>query len=179
MKGIVFSVFANFVETIHGLEVWDEVLNVVQPISKGIYTSGSSYSDAELFVLIGALSKITGESVEDLVFSLGYFMLNAVAKIYPALFRDKNLKEFLLSIDSVIHVEVKKLYPDADTPTFTYEDPGQNQLVMIYFSKRKMCRLAEGLIAGAADHFKENIVINKTTCCGKGDASCRFEIGIF
>ena len=49
---------------------------------------------------------------------------------------------FLSSIDSYIHVEVKKLYPEAELPTFTVVRLGERTLRMLYQSSRRMGDLA-------------------------------------
>ena len=43
-------------------------------------------------------------------------------------------------------------------PTFTYQEPAENELIIVYYSERKLYALMEGLIDGVADYFKETIV---------------------
>jgi len=54
-----------------------------------------------------------------------------------------------------IHVEVRKLYPDAELPTFTCDTSTPGRLTMLYRSSRPFADLAEGLIAGCIAHFCE------------------------
>lgn len=56
-------------------------------------------------------------------------------------------------MDSVIHTEVHKIYPDAYTPTFTYTDPAPNRLIIRYHSKRRLYALMGGLINGVAEYY--------------------------
>ncbi len=175
MKGIVFATLNSMVEEKLGFDAWQAVLDDVKPESGGIYTAGASYSDQELFKLVGAISKRTGISVPDLVRSFGEFMLGKLAIAYPKFFEGLDAKEFLKSIDSVIHVEVKKLYPDAGLPTFAYEDQGDPQrLVMNYRSPRALCQLAEGLIQGAAKYYQTKIGMQHERCIHEGSDHCRF-----
>ncbi|QQR79798.1 MAG: heme NO-binding domain-containing protein [Deltaproteobacteria bacterium] len=177
MKGVIFSIFNEMIEEKFGLELWDRMIEETKPVSKGIYTSAQSYHESELFSYVGLLSKETGISVEDLVRTFGHFTLIKLSKLYPD-FLVKDFKEFLKTIDSVIHAEVKKIYPDAGLPSFTYEDPAPNQLVMIYKSPRKLCHLAEGLIAGAAEHYQTKHKLSQTKCMHLNDPHCRFELTI-
>jgi hypothetical protein len=73
----------------------------------------------------------------------------------------KDAFEFLESIENYIHVEVHKLYPDAELPRFTTRRPGRRSLEMIYQSERSMGDLAEGLIAACLEHFKEKATISR------------------
>lgn len=66
--------------------------------------------------------------------TFGHYKFNTFVKGYPVFFSDKNHAfEFLESIDNHIHVEERKLYPDAVLPSFESEvnDKGMK---MIYRS---------------------------------------------
>lgn len=177
MKGVVFTVFSQLVTEKFGLETWDRLVNDTHPPSQGAYTSAGTYGDQELFGFVGRLSEITGASASDLVFAFGEYLLLALSKRHGRFFQGISFKDFLKSIDQVIHVEVRKLYPDAGLPTIQCEDSGkENQLTLIYNSPRKLCRLAEGLISGAAQHFKMNVQMNHSICMHQGAHACRIEL---
>ena len=88
----------------------------------------------------------------------------------------KNAKEFLKTVHSIIHVEVKKLHPDAELPSFEYRDTGDNKLEMTYRSPKKLCVFAEGLIEGCGEHYKEKITYKQSKCCNDGADCCVFEL---
>ena len=69
--------------------------------------------------------------------------------------------DILSEIDNKIHVEVLKLYPEAELPNFSIEKHTTEEMIMIYTSIRKMSSFAEGLIQGCLSHFKENAIIEK------------------
>ena len=97
-------------------------------------------------------------SVEDLVRAFGEYALEPLTGIYPDSVKEgTTLKDFLKSVDGIIQVEVPKLYPDAGIPEFTYEEPAEDQLVMIYKSPRNLPALVEGVIDGAAKSFGQEI----------------------
>jgi len=176
MKGIAFTILNQMVEETMGVEAWDEILDRVRPASEGVYISSDSYPDAELFAIVGALSEMTGKDVDDLLRAFGEYALPQFARRYPVFFENVNAKQFLNSIQDVIHVEVKKLFPDAQLPDLTYEDPAPDRLVMVYRSPRKLCRFAEGLIQGTAEYFDIPIQWTQAQCMAQGDALCRFEL---
>lgn len=68
--------------------------------------------------------------------------------------------DFLESVDQVIHIEVKKLYPDAVLPKFICEREGGN-LIMRYESKQAFADLAEGLITACIEDFKANVTLSR------------------
>ncbi len=178
MKGIIFTVLEKMVQEKFGLETWDLLLAKVNPQSGGAYTTAATYEDAELLNLVSNLSIMTSISQEDLIFAFGEYMLLQLSIKYPGFFKGIDFRNFLVSIDNVIHVEVKKLYPEANLPDFQYEMPSENELIMLYRSPRKMCRLAEGLIQGASLHFNTKYNLKHTKCLHRGDDHCRMEIKI-
>lgn len=175
MKGVVFDMLRDMVEEHYGLEGWQAVLE--ESGSDGLYLSTETYDDDELLGLVNAASVVSGVVVNDLVFAFGRFMVGEFYKRFPGYFdASPSLLDFLLSVDQVIHTEVRKLYPDAQLPEFRYDQTDAEQLVMEYRSPRKLCRLAEGLIDGSAHFFKQNYQLDHSVCMHKGDDCCRLAI---
>lgn len=179
MKGIVFTLLNDLVEERFGLETWDALLDKTKLASGGVYTAGATYPDQELFSLVGALSERVNIPADVLIRAFGEYMFPIFANRYPVFFPpNQSLREFLLSIHNVVHIEVKKLYPNAGLPDFTYEDNDPKTLVMLYRSKRKLCALAEGLIAGSSTHFNQKLLIKHEVCMLHDAHSdhCRLEL---
>ncbi|WP_320820950.1 heme NO-binding domain-containing protein [Thalassolituus sp.] len=175
MKGIVFDILRDMVEESYGLEGWNSILE--KSGSNGLYISTESYKDDELFSLVGAASEITGIAVNDLVFKFGEYMVSQFYSRFPIFFdRSKGLIDFLLSIDRIVHLEVRKLYPDANLPSFNYQKGDDSSLTMIYRSERKLCRLAEGLISGSAKFFNQTYTMNHDPCMHHGADACHLKI---
>lgn len=176
MKGIIFSVFTEYVEDQFGLDVLDTLLEKA-PLSSGTsFTSLATYPDSDLVALISTLSKYKNKSVNEILHEVGHFMIQVTARDYPIFFDGKDLKGFLKSVNTVIHEEVHKLFPNAETPTFAIEEKSNDLWVLVYHSNRKLCQLAEGLIAGAGDHFKTPVKISQSLCYHKGDDCCYIEV---
>ncbi len=177
MKGMVFTLFNELVEQQFGMDTWEHLLDKVKPKSEGIYTAGESYDDAELMALVTELSAKTKIPASDLVRAFGKFMFPNLASKYPIFLQGQpTLKDFLKTVHDVIHVEVRKLFPEASLPVIEYEDPSPKALVILYRSPRKMCHLSEGLIEGAAEHFNTSVTINHPLCMHNGASHCRLEL---
>ncbi len=179
MKGIVFTTLADMVEEQFGLATWESILDKVNPACGGSYTAGATYPDIDLLALVNELAAVSNISVPELVEAFGIYMFPVLASKYPVFIQPgMTLKEFLRSINDVIHVEVKKLHADAGLPLINYEDPTDNQLVILYRSPRKLCHLAVGLTKGAASHFQKQVAIQHPICMHLGADHCRLEINI-
>lgn len=178
MKGAVFIALNEMVESEHGLDAWETLLAEVNPSSEGIYTSTEDYPDSEIVDFVLAASKLLGVESTDLTRHFGHFLfkeLNGKFPIFSQLTPD--FFQFLNSIESVIHQEVKKLFDNPSLPEIEcFEESGS--LNMFYSSPRKLCFLAEGLIFGAAEHYKKKISIDHIKCMHKDDSRCHFKIKI-
>ena len=84
----------------------------------------------------------------------------------------KSTRPFLLALNDVIHSEVRKLYPGADVPVFTYDTSSADVLLMHYRSSRKMCALAEGFIEATAAHYDEELSPRPAGMHERGDDKC-------
>lgn len=158
MKGVIFTEFLEMVENKFGFLVADKIVSETTLPSNGVYTAVGTYSHGEMVSLVTALSKEVDMSIPQLLKAYGDHMFGQFVKYYPHFMEEaKDAYEFLAGIENYIHVEVRKLYPDAELPHFKIEQPDDNQLVMLYHSERKMADFAEGLIEGCIRYYEEDI----------------------
>ncbi|TVY12043.1 heme NO-binding domain-containing protein [Paenibacillus cremeus] len=162
MKGIVFATFIEMVETKFSLAIADRIIQDADLPSGGSYTAVGTYNHREIIRLVAELHERTGIPVEDLIKTFGEYMFGQLVEMYPQFVeRNKTAFDFLRQVDSYIHVEVRKLYPDAELPGFEYEAPEPRVLKMTYRSSRPFAILAEGLILGCIRHYGENISVER------------------
>jgi hypothetical protein len=66
----------------------------------------------------------------------------------------------IAAIEDHIHVHVKKLYPDADLPSFLILEKSKSKLILVYSSKRGLYSLAHGLIVSAFKHYGQQVSVS-------------------
>jgi Haem-NO-binding len=100
-----------------------------------------------------------------------------LAERYPAFFNaHTSTRPFVVSVNDIIHPEVRKIYPGADVPVFDFRNLDDGGLLMGYQSARKLCSLAQGFVEGAAAHYREPVRFEHVSCMHKGDPKCVFRI---
>ncbi len=160
MKGVVFTELIDMVEAVFGPDLMDDVFDDCDLPSGGAYTSVGTYDHTELLQIVSNLSKHTEIPVKDLVHKFGHHLFGRFHEMMPQFFeKPSSAFDFLESLHGYIHVEVKKLYPDAALPEFITERSGDDTLVMVYKSRCPFADFAAGLMAGCIDFYKENIVV--------------------
>lgn len=179
MKGIVFSEFNEMVEEKFSPEIADKIIVDADLPSGGAYTSVGTYAHEELLALVTRLSVETGVPAGDLVRAFGRHLAGRFTELYPGFFEGvRNTLEFLGTIEQHVHVEVRKLYPDAELPSFVTEQTGRGSMLMIYRSRRPFADLAEGLIEGCATHFGDQLKIERSDAFEEGMHQTRFMISM-
>jgi hypothetical protein len=164
MKGIVFTEFLDLVEDKFGIEMVDKIISQSNLESGGAYTSVGTYSFSEMLQLVTNLSGNTGVSTDDLLLVYAEHFFSVIETSYPGLLATyKDPIEMLASIEDHIHVEVQKIYPDAELPTFIVEEKTENSIIMVYKSSRAMHHFGLGLMNKTFEHFKTkaSIVLEK------------------
>lgn len=160
MLGMIFTELLEMVEAKFSPELADRVLLRAELPNGGAYTAVGYYPHAELVRIVAALVGETGLDEDRLIGIFGEHLLGRFALGYPEFFAGKpTLHDFLASIDGHIHLEVHKLYPQAQLPRFEVIERSQNRLRLAYRSARQMTALAEGLIRGAVSHYGEHHTI--------------------
>ncbi len=179
MKGIVFTEFLDMVEENYGPTILEETIDSAQVSSQGAYTAVGTYDYSELISLTGALAQLTNERPQDLTKNFGLYMFERFSHLYPVFFSEVHSSfDFLQSIEGFIHVEVKKLYPDAELPTFDHRVIEPNVMELIYSSDRPFGDFAEGLIQGCVNYFQEPILITRENLKGSKASTVRFLLTI-
>ena len=175
MKGVVFTEFLEMVEDKFSPETADRIIEEAALPSCGAYTAVGTYDADELVKLVGCLSEHTELSVPDLLVAYGKALFGRFRTLYGGFFDGvEGAFQFLTQVEDYIHIEVRKLYPEAELPRFDHEHQGDDRLVMVYRSERPFAKFAEGLIRGCIEHFGEPIEIEHEDLSGGTGNHSRF-----
>ena len=173
MKGIVFREFLEMLENQFGQEMAEKIIEESDLPSGGAYTSVGTYNHHELIQLVSQLSAASQLAVPELVRAFGKHLFGRFVARYPQFFEGiGSAFAFLERVDGIVHVEVRKLYPDVELPTFECSNSAGSELTMIYRSQRPFADLAEGLITGCAEYYGDPIDVRREDLSEVGQGSC-------
>jgi hypothetical protein len=177
MKGIVFTEFLEMVEDRFSPAIADGIITAADLSSSGAYTAVGTYDHTELIHLVTHLSTVTGIAGPDLVRAFGTHLFGRFVTSYPQLFDGiGSVFAFLERLDGYIHVEVRKLYPDAELPHFACTIVEPHTLTLTYRSARPFADFAEGLLLGCIAHFDEPIDVHRVDLPGAPGTAARFAL---
>ncbi len=177
MKGVVFNLLEAFVVENWGEEAYESILDLCPLQTKEPFVGPGTYPDADLFTIATAAAERVGVPLPDALRAFGKFAFPHLVAKFPDYAKDASTaREFLLGVHSVIHVEVRKLMPEAVTPSFEYRDDDGSALTVRYQSSRKLCHFMEGLLDGLGAHYGTTLEHEQVCCMHDGAPHCDFRV---
>lgn len=177
MKGIVFTELLEMVEDKFGFDMADAIIEKANLPHEGMYIASGTYPHHELVSIVTALSKESNLPIPTLLNVYGKHLFGRLISMYPVFAEGKsNPLEFIASVHDIIHVEVRKLYPDAELPEFTTISSSENELVLHYSSHRQMEEFAVGLMEGCSEFYKQAITIEQSPVEGAEKYTIKFVV---
>jgi hypothetical protein len=169
MKGIIFN---ELVELVHR-----ELPGAAGRLGEVGYSPLANYPDDELLKLVAQASEAAGVPVPEILRRLGSRLFRTFATLYPV-FLDgvESALDLLGGIETYVHGEVKKLYPDAEFPRFEVHARAPGRLEMVYRSRRPLADLADGLIRGCVAWFGDSIDVERKDLDAADGRAARFTL---
>lgn len=178
MKGVVFTEFMEMVEEKFGLETLDYIIENSELESNAIYTAVGTYDAAEMFEMVGKLSKKVDIPAGDLVYAYGLYFFKKLEESHPYVFdMYKSPIDLLNAIENHIHIHVRKIYPGAELPSFEVIEKNETSITMIYKSERALYMFAKGLMEKTFEHYGKNVKIDYKVLNDTG-TKVRFEAAL-
>lgn len=178
MKGLVFTEFFNHIEHSFGADMVDDVLDAAKLPHDGHYTSGGTYPFDEMVALVSGLCRCTGKPMPAVLDAFGQHCFAQWVHYAPQHFTGRPLFEILRHIDDFHETEVRKLYPDAELPSFVEEDCAGDCMTIGYYSCKPLADLAMGVIKGAARHLGERVATESEPVIAHGRNYTRLRVTI-
>jgi hypothetical protein len=165
MKGIILSEFVEFLEVTLGDDRAQKIIDASGVISLGAYSRVGLYDYHELIQLLTQAVAETDTEADVLLEGFSDHLFTMFKRDYSVFFEDvSSAAEMLMQIDNHIHVEVQKLYPDAESPRFEYSRAG-NQMTLNYRSPRPLAAVARALLGACLKFFgdKERLISSSSS----------------
>ena len=156
MKGTVVATWIQTARNVWGNEVTEQAMKKVGWQPDRLFSPTEDVDDAKPKNFVAEIASLTGKTQDDIWLTIGKDNINTFFKIYPAFFKKENLYSFLRSMFDV-HVIITKRIPGANPPELLIKPLSETEAMLSYRSQRGMFGYLKGLLAGAAEHFKEPI----------------------
>lgn len=177
MKGIIFNLLEQFITENFGEEKYAQIIKQCNLKTTEPFVGPGTYPDEDMIEIVVNTSKELNITVPDALKGYGKFAFFKLAEKFPFFVKPyQHPKAFLMSVEDIIHVEVRKFYKDAYTPQFIYTDTSPDTLTITYHSERKLYHLMEGLLDGVGEFYKVPIQQTHKIYQKNGKELCDFEL---
>lgn len=156
MKGTVVGTWVNTARNVWGEDLAAEAMEHVGWPRDKIFLPTEEVADEQPKKFAAYIAAKTGQPEEAVWLVIGKDNIRTFSQAYPAFFRQENLYSFLRSMYDV-HVVMVRRIPGANPPELLISPVSEYEAVLSYRSKRGMFGYLKGLLAGAAEYFKEDI----------------------
>lgn len=162
MKGMIFTEFLEMVEESFSIAMVDTIIENAKLESDGAYTAVGTYHHSEMVQLVTNLSRETGIEIPVLLRLFGERLFQSFSVKYAHFLKHASSAfDFLERLESYVHAEVQKLYPEAELPRFECSRTADGKMTMIYRSHRSLGDVAHGLMIGCFRYFEEDVRIQR------------------
>jgi len=173
MRGEILNEFLEFAADSIGVEAAGAL--ATRPGTG--YEAGGRYDLADLIRLVDQVAAARHEPRATVLTSFGKHLFRYFAALYPTFVDEAgSAPQLLAGIETYIHGELRKLYPDSDFPRFECAPAEASGLTMSYHSARPLADLAEGLIRGCIEHFDDPVRVERVDLPGVPGTAARFVV---
>jgi len=156
MHGSIFVLLKRFIERKYDYSTWVKLLEATG-INGVVYTMHDLYPTHELFAILNKASDTTGIAVYELMEEFGEFLVPDLLLVYNKYINPVwRTYDMLLNTETSMHGAVKKQDSRTNPPMLLVTKKGNRQLIVDYYSKRRMSGVAIGIIKGIARHYNES-----------------------
>lgn len=176
MHGVVFLELERYVIEKLGKAGWDAVKDEAG-VSGRIFVPVAAYPDEELTGLVQAAAARLDKPPRLMLEEFGIHMAPQLLKTYRFLVKPHwTSLDVLEHVESVMHAAVRRRTPHAEPPRLAIERLGQNEVLIVYASPRKLCEFARGLIEGLAQFYDDTVHISEAACMHERAPACRIHV---
>ena len=159
MKGTIFTTFESFVVDSFGEDVYDDIVDAAELETTEPFVGPGTYPASDMMALVASACARLDLTADDALAAFGRYAFPKLAAAVPELMAGiDDARSFFESLESVIHTEVRKLYPDAEPARFASEVTGPQTMLLHYRSPLGLHALVGGFIDAVGTWYDESIV---------------------
>lgn len=176
MHGSFFVLLKRFVESQYGYSTWVNLLEAAG-IKQAPYQMGETYPTSEIAAIVGKTSVLMGVPPHQLMEKFGESLVPDLLMMYKKYMHPEwRTYDMLLNTEAAMHAAVRKEDGRATPPLLLVTKKGSRQLIVDYYSKRRMGGVAVGIIKGIAKHYEESDKIEVTLLTPVGEERVQIRV---
>lgn len=174
MHGLVFKQLKGHVVDAHGRDAWTAVVEGVEG-GRQAYLPVRAYPDEEFEGVLAAAVDLDGDDEGVLLRAVGERLGGSLHDTYHSQI-DSGWGYFDLLENLPSVADSARAGGDADPPALEVDRVDDDRVTITYASGRERCDLAEGIAAGLATAYGEDVTVTQEACTHDGDRACEIVV---
>ncbi len=176
MHGTIYCVTQKFVEANYGNQTWLDLLEQADcPVTR--FSPVQIYPDEYIGAIVGVACKALSVEPAALLRELGKFAAGELINFAQSLLHPSwKTFEVIMNVETLIHTTIKHQNSKAQPANIQSFRVGENEIEVVYTSRRGLCALAHGILEGIAEYYDEDITVDQVTCTTEGNTFCTFSV---
>lgn len=177
MYGVIFDFLRSYVIERHGgRATWDALLKEAG-IGYKVYFPVAQYPDEEMVKLATTAARMLNAPLPTVLEDFGDFVGPSLVTYYEMFVKPEwRTFEVLENASYKIHDAIHKHNPRRNPPELRTYRQDEDRMLLTYYSERRLCFVAKGIVRGLAKKYGEDIEVRETQCMHHGAGQCHMEI---
>ncbi|WP_026461867.1 heme NO-binding domain-containing protein [Adhaeribacter aquaticus] len=176
MHGSIYILLKRFVEGTYDYSTWIKLLEAAG-IDHAPYKIDEMYPTQEIYAIVTAASTMTGIPAYDLTEKFGEYLVPDLLLMYNKFINPEwTTYNMLLNTESTFHGAVKQQDGRTSPPILQIKKVGEKQLLVDYYSKRRMAGVAVGIIKGIANYYQESDTVKVTRLTHESEEQVQIKV---
>jgi Haem-NO-binding len=177
MYGVIFDFLRSYVMEHHGgRPTWDKLLEEAG-IGYKVYFPVTQYPDEEIVKLATTAANMLELPLTDVLEDFGKFVGPSLVTYYEMFVKPEwRTFDVLENASSKIHDAIHRHNPKRNPPRLISKRVDESRMLLSYYSERRLCFVAKGIVHGLAAKYGEKVEVLETQCMHHGAERCHFEI---
>jgi predicted hydrocarbon binding protein len=177
MYGVIFHFLRNYVIEKHGgVDTWRDLL-AANGRKFDNYNPITEYPDNEVIALAKTASEKLGVPFVAVLEDFGAFTAKQLVTFYHMYVKDEwKTFDVIENAGSNIHSALNQYNNTRKPPRIDARRIDDDNMLIHYYSHRKLCPVLKGIIRGLGEHYSESFLINETECMHSGHPHCTISV---
>ncbi|MGD8592783.1 MAG: heme NO-binding domain-containing protein [Gammaproteobacteria bacterium] len=177
MYGVIFHFLRNYVIEKHGgIETWRALLSA-NGHKIDNYNPITEYPDSDVIALAKTASEALNMPFAAVLEDFGAYTGKQLVTFYN-MYVKTGWKTFdvIENAGSNIHRALNQYNKTRKPPHIDAKRVSDDQMLIHYYSQRKLCPVLKGIIKGLGEHYEESFIIKETECMHAGHPHCTITV---
>lgn len=173
MYGVILHFLRNYVVENHGGTATWRALLKANGRKFDDFNPITEYPDSDVVAIAKTASEALNLPMATVLEDFGAYTGKQLVTFYNMYVKDEwTTFDVIENAGKTIHKALNHYNPTRKPPHIEAKRESPNEMIVRYYSQRKLCPVVRGIIRGLGEHYNESFSINEIECMHSGNTQC-------